>query len=105
MNLTPYYTHRAARTRYLTGQAFKVFVHPAERSIFKNIPMFMYMETMEALKNPLFNPTGTKYRVMFRGPRNRAPGDGRSKYSKQSGCLKQFATTFAVYRDTRKRCA
>jgi len=72
-----------------------------ERSILKNIPMSEFDMTMRFMKGY----TTKKIRVMYRGPRNTAIGDTRSKYSKRSGCLKRFATTFAVYEDTRKRYA
>ena len=69
-----------------------------ERSLMKNIPISELVMTMRFFKT--FSPK--KVRVMYRGPRKTAVGDTRSNYSKQSGCLKRFATTFAVYTDNRK---
>lgn len=73
-------------------------MRPSERNLLKNIPMNEFDMTMRFLKTY----TTKKVRVMYRGPRATAVGDTRSAYSKQSGCLKRFATTFAVYADTRK---
>ena len=69
-----------------------------ERSLLKNIPMSELDMTMQFMKTY----TTKKVRVIYRGPRKTAVGDTRSSYSKQSGCLKRFATTFAVYLDNRK---
>lgn len=69
-----------------------------ERSILKNIPISELAMTMRFMKTY----TTKKVRIMYRGPRVTAVGDTRDRYSKQSGCLKRFATTFAVYPDTRK---
>lgn len=70
----------------------------SERSILKNIPISELDMTMRLMKAC----STKKVRIMYRGPRVTAVGDTRDRYSKQLSCLKRFATTFAVYPDTRK---
>lgn len=85
MNLTSFYTK-----------------NKRERSILKNIPLGYLKLVMTQLRDEKFNPTGRKFRVLYRGPRRTDPRDTRSNYSKQSGCIKKCATRFSVYLDTRK---
>jgi hypothetical protein len=41
---------------------------------------------------------GSKYRVVYRGPRNTLLDRGRSPLSRRSTCLKVNAITFSVYK-------
>jgi hypothetical protein len=66
-----------------------------ERSVYKGIPI--------AYEKPLreyFKSIGLRHRVFYRGQRNN-PLDRRGKYTRQSSCARQFAKTFAVYKDYR----
>ena len=71
-----------------------------ERSILKNIPISELSLTMRFMKAHLTNKK-LKLRIVYRGPRSNAIGDTRSPYTRQSSCLKRFATSFALYNDTR----
>jgi hypothetical protein len=66
-----------------------------EYSLAKGIPIAYLVPVRKAAK--LAYP-GHRIRVRFRGPRNH-PTDNRPATIRQSVCLKQFATTFAVYID------
>lgn len=72
-----------------------------ETSLWKNIPV-QYRNVVLATLRELSKKSGRKYRLLYRGPRRTAPGDRRSHYSKQSGCLMAHANRFSVYVDTRK---
>lgn len=67
-----------------------------DTSILKNVPMQYLKQALAQLRSK-----GMKVRVMYHGPRRTEPNDTRSDYSKQSGCLKAYATRFSVYIDTR----
>ena len=55
-------------------------------AIASNLPMWM---------RPAWR--GSKYRVVYRGPRNTILDRGRSALCRQSTCLKANAVTFSVY--------
>lgn len=75
MNLSPY------KVRYSTNEV----------AMFKNVPIDQLAEVQA-----FFRRYGVKMRYRFRGPRNH-PLDFRSKSTRQSSCLKQFANRFSVY--------
>lgn len=61
------------------------------RSIMKGVPI----DSLDLIRNCL-KDSGTKHRIVFRGPRN-LPQDTRKAFTRQAGCLKEHATHFAVY--------
>ena len=65
-----------------------------EASLFKNIPISEYTKETRNYIRSLTKP-GAELRFLFRGPRPVKPG--RSSYTRQSYCVKEDATTFAVY--------
>lgn len=65
-----------------------------EASLFKGIPMSQYTKENRDYFRKLMRP-GYELRFLFRGPR---PAKlGRRSYTRQSYCIKEDATTFAVY--------
>ena len=65
-----------------------------EASLFKGIPMSEYTKENRDYFRKLMKP-GYELRFLFRGPR---PAKfGRTSYTRQSYCIKEDATTFAVY--------
>jgi len=66
----------------------------SECSVAKGIPIAYLDSVREAVKTVWVG----RVRIRFRGPRNH-PTDNRPATIRQSVCLKQFATTFAVYVD------
>lgn len=62
---------------------------PWETSVIKGVPMALY--DTKALRKEF----GSFY-VKFRGPRPAHPG--RSRSTRQAGCLKRDAVTFTVYK-------
>lgn len=71
---------------------FLKFVSPKnEQSIIKNVPI----EKLDEVRQYM-HELDTPYRIRFRGPRSN-PLDKRSKLTRRSVCLKEFATTFSVY--------
>jgi hypothetical protein len=68
------------------------FVSPGFSSVYKGIPIFKYTEQTRKL---IRNVVGQPVRFKFRGPR--PAKNGRSPYTRQSGCLKEDAVTFSVY--------
>lgn len=61
-----------------------------EFSLYKGIPVALLNEVKKVLKD-----NGVNYIVRYRGPR--AGLDNRSKFARQSGCLRRFAVSFSVY--------
>lgn len=71
----------------LTYQKLEKYRSPStETSMYKGVPM-RYLEAVQSIA--AFD--GVKIRVRYRGPRK---GNGGT----QSNCLKEYATSFAVYR-------
>jgi hypothetical protein len=66
----------------------------SETSLMKNIPISEYTKETRDYIRSLVKP-GVELRFLFRGPRPAKPG--RSSYTRQSYCIKEDATTFAVY--------
>jgi hypothetical protein len=73
----------------------KNYSNTGEISQAKGIPIEYLESVRQAVRS--VNP-GRTVRVRFRGPRNH-PTDRRPASTRQSVCLKQFATSFAVYVD------
>ena len=70
----------------------KQYVSPEyEASFFKGIPIEYLDITRKILKSK-----GYTCKIRYRGPRNKGI-DTRSKFNRQSSCLKRNATTFTVY--------
>lgn len=65
-----------------------------EASLFKGIPISEYTEENRAYFRRLVRE-GIEVRFLFRGPRPKKLG--RTSYTRQSYCIKEDATTFAVY--------
>ena len=65
-----------------------------EASLFKGIPISEYTKENRAYFRRLVRE-GIEVRFLFRGPRPRK--FGRTSYTRQSYCIKEDATTFAVY--------
>jgi len=65
-----------------------------EASLFKGIPISEYTKENRDSFRKLMRP-GYELRFLFRGPRPAKPG--RRSYTRQSYCIKEDATTFAVY--------
>ena len=63
-----------------------------ETSFYKGIPM-QYLE----LTRKILKSNGYTCKIRYRGPRNKGI-DARVRFNRQSSCLKQNATSFAVYR-------
>jgi len=83
------------RNRDLNRDMTRVMGQPVrEAAWYKGLPMHT-LNTMKAYLKDKY-PTRS-WRFRWRGPRRRAAGDRRSNYSKQSDCVKQFATSYAVY--------
>ena len=68
------------------------FRSPNNTSLYKGIPMSKYTKEVRKL---IRSVVGQPVRFKFRGPRPQKYG--RSAYTRQCGCLKEDAVTFAVY--------
>lgn len=62
-----------------------------ETSFYRGIPIEYLDVTRKILKSK-----GYTCKIRYRGPRNKGI-DARSKFNRQSSCLKRNATTFTVY--------
>ena len=62
-----------------------------ETSYYRSIPIEFLDITRKILKSK-----GLNYKIRYRGPRNKSI-DTRSRFNRQSSCLKGNATTFTVY--------
>jgi len=69
----------------------------SEAALFKGVPIELFNDVKAH-----FRAMGFPYRIQFRGPRkndtrNVKNGGFMAKSARQSSCMKEFATSFAVY--------